>query len=286
MKTIRFILGAVIALILGFGMGLTYAWVISPVKYVEAAPQALRVDFKDHFRSAISAAYASTGDLERARARLDLLNDPDPAQALIAQAQRMLASGASPESVQQVALLGSALEGQVAVVNTPTPQIPTSTTGEVEPPDITVTNTPEENLVATEPEATNTPIPEVTATPRPTLAPTATLGAPYQLVGQDTICEPDLVEGLLQIYVSDKARKPIPGAEIIITWSNGEEHIFTGLKPEISHGYADYLMSDEISYSVRMADGGTPATDLNIPTCTDTEGEAYPGGLRLTFQQP
>jgi len=286
MKTTRFILGAVITLILGFGLGLTYAWIISPVKYVEADPQALRADFKDYFRSAISAAYASTGDLERARVRLALLNDPDPAQALIAQAQRMLASGTSPEGVQQVALLADALQGQ-AVVVTPTQQIrPTNPVETRLQPDNEATSTPEEISTAIEAEATNTPFPEVTATPRPTLAPTATLGAPYQLVGQDTICEPELAEGLLQIYITNAARKPIPGAEIIVTWSNGEEHIFTGLKPEISNGYADYLMTPDISYSVRMADGGTPATNLSIPTCTSTEGENYLGGLRLTFQQP
>jgi len=285
MKTTRFILGAAIVLILGFGLGLTYAWIISPVKYVEADPQALRADFKDYFRSAISAAYASTGDLERARVRLALLNDPDPAQALIAQAQRMLASSASPEAVQQVALLADALQGQAAVV-TPTQQIPPTNTVETSvQPDNVATNTPEE-ISTSEIESTNTPISEVTPTPRPTLAPTATLGAPYQLVGQDTICEPELAEGLLQIYVTSAARKPIPGAEIIVTWSNGEEHIFTGLKPEISNGYADYLMTPDISYSVRMAGGGTPATDLSIPTCTGTEGENYLGGLRLTFQQP
>jgi len=198
----------------------------------------------------------------------------------------MLASGASPESVQQVALLASALEGQVAVASTPIQQASTSTIDATTQPDNTIINIPTETLPTIEPESTNTPIAEVTATPRSTLAPTATLGAPYQLVGQDTICEPELAEGLLQIYVTDKTRKPIPGAEVIITWSNGEEHIFTGLKPEISHGYADYLMTDKVSYSARMADGGTPATNLTAPSCTGTDGEAYLGGLRITFQQP
>ena len=137
-----------------------------------------------------------------------------------------------------------------------------------------------------EAEMTNTPIPESTSTPRPTLTPIPTLGAPYQLVGQDTICEPDLAEGLLQIFVTNAARKQIPGAEIIITWKDGEEHIFTGLKPEINHGYADYLMTPEVTYSVRMADGGTPAPGLAAPTCTGTNGNTYTGGLRITFQQP
>ena len=89
----------IIALILGFGLGLGYAWVVSPVQYVEANPQVLRDDFKDGFRATIAAAFASNGDLERARARLALLGDPNPAQALTAQAQRMLATGESPEAM-------------------------------------------------------------------------------------------------------------------------------------------------------------------------------------------
>ena len=107
-----------------------YTWVIAPVQYIDAEPSILRNDFKDHFRSAIAAAYAANADLVRARARLELLGDPDPSQALAAQAQRMLAAGESPESVQQVALLSSALQGQQAVAVDPTfteTAIPTNT---------------------------------------------------------------------------------------------------------------------------------------------------------------
>ena len=285
MRATRFILEGAIALILGFALGLTYAWVIAPVKYVDADPQTLRADFKDHFRSVISAAYASNGDFERARARLALLNDPDPAQALNALAQRMMASGESPEAVQQVVHLASALQGQAVTSVTPT-WTPANSVGE-EPPVNQPTDTPEETLPTSEAEeATDTPFPELTATPRPTLTPTATLGAPYQLVGQDTICESDLAEGLLQIFVINAARKQIPGAEIIVTWNEGDEHIFTGLKPEINHGYADYLMTPGVTYSLRMADGGTPATGLFAPSCTDKDGNPYTGGLRITFQKP
>lgn len=288
----RFPWAWLLAILAGFGLGLFYAWVISPVKYVDAEPHALRADFKDDYRSAIAAAYASNPDLERARARLALLGDPDPSQALAAQAQRMLANGESPEAVQQVAMLASVLQGQVAanpppaanasptdssdivtqVVNTQTVSTPTVI---VEPSDATL-----------ETEPTSTPFPLLTATPRPTSTPTPTLGAPYQLVGQNTVCDTELAEGLLQVIVTDATRQQVPGAEIIITWNSGEEHIFTGLKPELGYGYADFLMTPDVTYSVRMADGGTPASELTIPGCTSADGEAYQGGIRLTFQQP
>ena len=273
-----------LALIIGIGLGLTYAWVISPVKYVDAAPLVLRDDFKDHFRAAVAAAYASTGDLERARARLTLLGDPNPSQVLTAQAQRMLAAGESSESVQQVAMLAAALQGET-VANPPTP-IPTNSPEPLGQPINTPTSTPEADLPTTEAEPTSTPIPLLTPTPRPTRTTTPTLGAPYQLVGQDTVCDPELAEGLLQVVVTNATRKQIPGAEIVITWSGGEEHIFTGLKPELGYGYADYLMTPDVTYSIRMADGGAPASSISAALCTATDGSTYPGGQLITFQQP
>jgi hypothetical protein len=285
----------ILTLAIGFGIGLTYSWIIAPVQYVEAEPHILRDDFKDNFRSAIAAAYASNTDLERARARLTLLGDQDASQALVAQAQRMLAAGEDPEAVQQVARLASALEGQM--VDSPQPsKTATSTSRSAQTDESYSTHTPtiQANTVnatgtpesTTESEPTSTSVPVQTATPRPTRTATATLGAPYQLVGQESICEPELAEGLLQIVVTDIRRQQIPGAEIIVTWNNGEEHIFTGLKPELGYGYADFMMAPDVTYSVRMADGGTPASDLSAPLCTDTDGEPYLGGHLITFQQP
>ena len=284
----RFPWAWLVALLAGFGIGLAYAWAFSPVEYVDAEPRVLRTDFKDDFRSAIAAAYASNADLERARARLALLGDPDPYQALTAQAQRMLASGEPVETVQEVALLASALQGMQPVAAKPSATETTfpTTTEQASQPVSTETVPAESPEPPTEIETTNTPVPLLTATSRPTRTPTPTLGAPYQLVGQDTVCDPELEEGLLQVVVTNVSRRQIPGAEIIITWNSGEEHIFTGLKPELGHGYADFLMTPDVTYSVRMADGGTPASELSAPECTSTDGEPYLGGIRLTFQQP
>ncbi len=129
------------ALIVGIALGLVYGWVISPARVVDAAPEALRADFKDSYRAAIAAAYDSNGDLARAQARLALLGDADSYQALSAQAQQMLAAGEPFQSVQQVAQLAAALrEPQVTVTATATNvqvvKTPTKASAATTPPPI------------------------------------------------------------------------------------------------------------------------------------------------------
>ena len=63
-------LAVVLAMLAGAALGLFYAWVISPVKYVDTAPASLRADFQADYLTLIAAAYSDTGDLVRARARL------------------------------------------------------------------------------------------------------------------------------------------------------------------------------------------------------------------------
>lgn len=276
-------------LVAGIGLGVLYAWVISPVRYVNTSPNTLRSDFKDEYRSLIAASYASDHNLERAKSRLSLLGDPDPIQALTAQAQRMLASGQPFSTVQQVAMLATDLENGVAqilpsvtvsVLSSPATPIQTGPT--VLAPPGAATAIPETPTL----EPTDTPMILDTPTPRPTRTPTSTPGTPFILLSQDTVCNPNLTDGLMQISVLDNRHHQMPGVDITITWSSGEEHFFTGFKPDIGNGYADYLMQAGVTYSIRVAETGTPITNLTAPACTDSSGQTYTGGLHLTFQQP
>lgn len=280
--------GILFALLAGLGLGLAYSWVISPKRVTNAAPAALRADFKDHYRAAIAAAYAANRNLPRAQARLTLLADADPVQALNAQAQRMLASGASSESRQaadRVAALASALEGGIALEMTPTAAAQVADS-------IVITATPTVDLADLFPEVTGSPQPadfQPTAdasTPRPTRTPVPTRGAPFALSGQETVCDPNLPEGLLQIIVFDSRRRQLAGAEILIAWDGGEEAFFTGLKPERGNGYADFVMARNTAYTVQLAAGSDIAAGLTASTCRSADGDTFLGGIRLTFQQP
>jgi hypothetical protein len=96
-------------LLIGLALGIYYAWELSPLEYVDTPPSSLRADFKDEYRYLIAASYRATGNLDRARARLSLLGDPDPVIALGEQAQRMLAASAPAGAIRLVADLAEAL---------------------------------------------------------------------------------------------------------------------------------------------------------------------------------
>lgn len=289
----RFPWDFLLALLAGLGLGLAYAWTISPLRLTDSEPSVLRADFKDQFRSVIAASYAATGNLPRAQARLSLLGDPDPIEALNAQAQRTISSG-DFAGADQLAALASGLENGT---NQPPQAFITSTLEASKPLNVEATVTLLPSPEVAPPELTGTPeifetqIVETqpvlnTPTPRPTRTPPPTQGAPFRLIGQDTVCDPNLPERLLQVIVFNSSRRQLPGIRIVITWDTGGEEFFTGLKPELGNGYADFMMFPDTSHAVQLALGSDIATDLVPPTCRAPNGETYLGGYKLTFQQP
>jgi hypothetical protein len=50
--------------------------------------------------------------------------------------------------------------------------------------------------------------------------------------------------------VLDERGEQQPNVELLIRWSDGEDRVFTGLKPEIGAGYADLRMEPGSSYQV------------------------------------
>jgi hypothetical protein len=285
----RFTWDILFALLLGFGLGLAYAWVISPQQFAEAAPATLRSDFKDQFRAAIAASYAASGNLPRAQARLDLLGEDDHRESLNAQAQRDIANGQFQQA-DQLAALAIALDTGVNILPQSAPTVKIFEPPDVEP-SITPLSSPEDvPFVVTETLETVqpfTPQPNPnTAAPLPTRTALPTQGTPFQLTALDTVCDANLSDNLLQVIVYNSNRRQLAGIKIIVTWESGEEQFFTGLKPELGNGYADFSMQPDTTYSVQLELGSEIATNLTSPACRAPGGEAFNGGLKLTFQQP
>lgn len=99
-------------LILGLAIGLVISLMIAPpVINADALPHELSEEAKADYREKIALAYATNQDLERALSRLELLQDPpQPVQALISQAQNMLAMGESETISRAVAALATQLD--------------------------------------------------------------------------------------------------------------------------------------------------------------------------------
>jgi hypothetical protein len=288
-------------IILGVALGLVYAWLVSPIAYVDTPPVSLRADYKDQYRTLIALAYASNGDLGRARARLALLGDPDPGPLVASQATRAAAQNHPLSEIQALALLAEALGSPVELLaSTPTmtlaaptpspsatatrPPEPSSTPEAQESPSAESGNSPAET--GTAPAATLEVLPQATFTPLPTLTPTATAGAPFVLTQREFVCDPNLPGPLIMVDVFDASGQPVAGAAVNLSWDGGQERFFTGLKPEIGLGYADYQMDPQVTYTLRLADGGQVISDLKADDCQGSGGGRYPGSWRLTFIQP
>lgn len=279
-----------VGLLVGLGVGLAYAWVFAPPQLTGSAPSQLRADFKDTYRGAIASAYSATGDLQRAKARLNLLREADPEQALVAQAQRALSAGLPFDHAQDLARLASDLQaGKSSIVPPQSTSLPSVVPSPLPGPAATLDLTSTAAILTGSPQASQSstapPSPDMTLSP--TRTPPPSPSAPFKRVSTRAVCDPSLPAGLLQVIVLDRTGDPLPGIEVTVTWSGGEERFFTGLQPEVGLGYADFLMSLETSYALQVARLGAPVTGIRAPSCTGTQqGNSFIGGLELTFQVP
>ena len=289
-------------LVIGAVLGVLYAWGLQPVQYTNTTPASLRADFKDQYRALIASAYMADGDLVRARARLELLKDQDVYQVLAVQAQQSLAAGKAPQEARALGMLAVALGQSPPTLPAPASGSPSALPGgETIAPlapgtqAITLTHTSTATLVITPSGATSTPASQTTQS-GPTLAPTITLlptrtpsptpGAPFALKSEELFCKDDLGTPLVIVQASDAAGQGVPGVEAVVEWDGGESHFFTGLKPELGTGYADFAMTPGVVYTLRLAAGGQIIPNLTPTECEGQDGGRFWGSWLLVFTQP
>lgn len=275
-------------LILGIGLGLLVAWVISPVRYVDTEPALLSPEVKEEYRKVIALAYQSSGDLGRAQQRLALVDPGGSFQSLAAQAQRMLAEDTSSKEARALALLAADLNhpptaDEVTAVGAASAQ-PTDESGVSPTAEATRAASTETPLAVAAvqtatplPSPTVSPTPAPTFTPRPTATPRRALEAPFILKQKQEVCGAEATPGLLQIFVTGSGGEPLPGVQINLTAADRQETFFTGLYPEIDPGYADFNMTAGEVYSLKVGDVSEVEDGIAIPSCG--------GGWRLEFEE-
>jgi hypothetical protein len=256
---------AAIAAVLGFGLGLFYAWNLNPVRYTETAPASLKPEYQQEYLVLIAAAYRGTGNLERAEARLALFDHEEPVEELEALAQERLAQEGGEDEARALAQLAGDLAQSPFVQGSPSPPRPGSP-----------------------PPTTRAATPTASATVRPTIPPSATPtpGPPFELVERQVLCPERQADPLLQVQVEDAQGDPVPGVQVRVLWAAGEDRFFTGLKPELGLGYGDFRLEPDVLYTVQLAEGAVPVTDLRSEPCPTGSGESFPGTIFLRFRQP
>lgn len=269
-------------LILGLALGMIYAWVISPITEVDTHPNLLRDDYKDIYRSLISRAYQANSNLPRAEARMELLADDDPALALAAQAQRFLAENGDNEMAIVLANLSAAL--QIAAGPAAT-SIPPTGTSISEDETSTSSNDGGNSTSESQDSTISTREPSSEAPTSPTPSPTTS--PPFILQDSSPICDPTLGETLIQIIATDGSGEGVPGISLEISLgTDPTEVFFTGLKPELGLGYADYLAEPGLTYQLEIPESGLVIADIEVPTCQNESEDSYWGSWEIYITHP
>ena len=286
----------------GLTLSLTYGWVLDP-RPVPVRPADLSPGDKAFYLRLIAVAYAHDNDEAKARARLAVLNEPDIEQSLVELTESYINQERDVRDIAAlIALaqtLGQTSSAMLPYMATPTPQ-PTSTFTPAPTPTPRPTQTP--TSVTPSPTATAsptstpsaTPSPTVTRTPTatptvpPTRTPTPGPNAPYGVAQSVPLCD-NTNGGLLRIYVRDRLGVGVPGVEIAITWPGGQDQFFTGFKPEIDPGYADFELEPNELYRIEPLTlnlaGPVPEVNLDPETlCSDLPAGVNPS-WQLVFQQ-
>jgi hypothetical protein len=258
----------------GLALGLMLTWVVWPVQYYDTDPVDLRPEHKEDYIVLVGAAYAVDRDLARAEARLTKLEEKDVGSVVAGLAGRYLREGRDVEETRSLAKLADALgvstSAMLVYIATPTP-LPTFT--------------PEGPSVALGPPPPMVPMPTPPAAaglPRATTTP----GAVFHLLEKRRFCEGQ-GGGRILVYVRDEEEQGLPNVRITISWPEGEDEFFTGLKPEEDPGCADFAMQQGMMYNLTIAGAeGIEglSTEFSAADCPNIE-QRVPSSWRLVFQR-
>jgi hypothetical protein len=259
----RTLVTLVAALALGLFGGLVYAWFVSPVEYTSVEPAELKAEFHPIYVQLVAESFAFENDWTRARARLDLLRDPNVAAQARDVTQRAIAEDHPAPMLRALSRLSDRLGVRTAAMTiylaTPIPTIvpaPTATALPLPPtPSPVPTATPTPTFVRPD-----------TPTPLPTFTPTPTPQPMHLLVAQARACEPPPAQ--IRVVIEDEKGRGMPGVEVWVTWEDGADRFVTGLEPDQGDGYGDFDMQPDIAYAVSIGESALPiVTGLKTGPC-------------------
>ena len=236
----------------GLVAGLILAWILWPPRVTGVSPASLDESYKEQYRLMTSLAFASSGDLGRAQARIALLQDGDPVRALTSQAQVALGNSATQREARALAGLASAMQAffssQAATaeaINTPNPE--------------------EQSQVSTPFES-------------------GAESAAYDLENQELVCNGVDTPPFLQIFVFDSNANPQAGVQLSLRSQEDVVELSTGLHPEMSPGYAEFILTPRVAYSLSI-NGVEMMGGIQAAACETEAGQPAWGTWLLLFNE-
>lgn len=98
-------------LIIGFGVGLLYGWVINPVEYVDTVPESLSEAYQADYVLMIAETYHAEKDLALAVQRLTFLGEASPESILQQAMDFAVRENYAPSDLGLLRDLSDALQG-------------------------------------------------------------------------------------------------------------------------------------------------------------------------------
>ncbi len=272
------------ALILGLAVGLAgglyYAWAINPLRYENIGPRELKAANQQAYILLVSHAYLHDLDLGRAKQRLSALGQGDIGTRVGALADDAYLHGGNPNDIRALTVLAEALGAHPRAAEVFSGTLPP--TGVV-PATVTATFEGIASPTLTETQGAETSTPEVEESPTATtiqLPENATM----KLTVLKPICLDSYAAGRLEVYVVDAAGGGIPAVKVQVEWEGNTDTFFTGLKPEISPGYADFQMEKGKTYTVTLPGLSEPVVGISSVDCQTESGKVSTPSYQLVFQ--
>lgn len=299
---------------LGLVLSLTYGWLLDP-RPAPITPASLNPQHKALYLRLVALAFAHNKDEAQALARLATLEDPEIETTVARLTEQYIDQEKDIRDIVALVELSSVFGQTTAVMAafiatptpapshtptlapTPTPRpTNTSTPSPTRTPRFTSTATPRPSPTRT-PSPTRVPTriatptrpPTPSRTPTPTNTPTPGPDAPFGVAQSVVLCDDTTKGGLLRIYVRDRLSQGVPGVKITVTWPGGQDTFFTGFKPKVDPGYADFQMEPGQRYQVELTSAETAGqtTEVNIDRNTLCPGlsQNVEPSWQIVFQQ-
>ena len=235
----------------GIAAGLALGWLVVPAPPAGDSPARLNQVDRELYIQLIADSFAANNDRDDARRRLGELG-PGAQGVLVEMIARELKSEVVAPGVANLIALAAGLATDAPVV---------------------------ELLAQPQPIAPATLLNPLgqQAAEQPTTAPTDNR---YDLMGQESLCQPGADMNLIEVNVTDSDGWPQPGVAVTVFWDGGRDSFYTGFVAGRDAGYADFTMAADIAYSVAVDADEATLNGLRVQLCPD--GRA--GGWRLDYR--